>query len=476
MEQAAVAYDWRRFWARANQVPPEIPWRSWGLCTGRSFGKTRACAEYVHAEAMLGRAPRICLIAQDEQEAIDDMINGDSGIISIAPPWEVPVLTGSGGSYRLLWPNGAQGFVKTPHQPGKIRGPGFHLVWASELVAWPHMRRDEAVSNLRRTNRLGYARFIWDTTPKRQHPIIRELLDRHSRSPQKHLCVRGSSRANVANINADALDEWEQELGGTLRGREELDGEYVDDIDTALVRFEWIEKNRADEPDIFDRRVIAVDPALSTRRSTDATGIVEAGVRGGRYYVIHDYSARMPWELWGETVIALAFENRIDCVIVERNAGFDAVTANLRVSARNRCQSTGERITIQLVSLGARVRREPGVVYVKEALAQRSKQLRAEPVAALYERGLVSHCNGADLSELEEQWTTWDPESPRSPNNLDACVWALWELAGLASDEPQRNASMDGLGLMRAKLRPSARVGVTVGAMLRPPGRRSSMI
>jgi hypothetical protein len=70
-------------------------------------------------------------------------------------------------------------------------------------------------------------------------------------------------------------------------------------------------------------------------------------------------------------------------------------------------------------------------------------------VAALYEKGLVSHVAGADLSELEEQWTTWDREtSPRSPNNLDACVWAMWDLAGLAADEPKRRTdTAQGLGL-----------------------------
>lgn len=472
VEQAALAYDWREWWARPGQIEPPGDWRSWGLCTGRSYGKTRALAEYVHGEAASGRAMRICMIAQDEETALEIMVHGDSGIMSVAPPWDRPVYqTG-----RLLWPSGAQAWIKTPQQPGAIRGPGYHLAWASEVVAWPPTKMDEAMSNLKRTTRLGKARTVWDTTPKRRHAIIRDLLERSKKEPTRHVVVRGNSRENVANFNPDALEEWEHELDGTSRGREELHGEFIEDAETALVQYAWIERNRLDAPAKYDRRVMAIDPAISMRRSTDATGLIEAG-KGvdGRYYVIEDSSARIAWEVWGELVVERYLANALDCIIVERNRGGDAVAANLRACARERCHSTGERIVVQLVGPAAKTRSTPGVIYVKEAQARTAKETRAEPVAALYEKGLVSHVNGSDLAELEDQWTTWDPESGKSPNALDACVWALWDLAGLAADGPVKHSTAEGIGLMREALRhsPERRAGM---GLLPRLGRRASSI
>ena len=156
------------------------------------------------------------------------------------------------------------------------------------------------------------------------------------------------------------------------------------------------------------------------------------------------------------------------------------MAGNLRACARERCHATGERIVVQLVGAVAKTRYEPGVIYVKEAQARSSKESRAEPVAALYEKGLVVHVKGADLSELENEWTTWDPESGKSPNNLDACVWALWELAGLAADEAIKGDPFAGVGLMRNQLRnaarPGAMVSTRVGSFLPRLGTRASRL
>jgi len=65
----------------------------------------------------------------------------------------------------------------------------------------------------------------------------------------------------------------------------------------------------------------------------------------------------------------------------------------------------------------------------KGITAKQGKRLRAEPVAALYEQGRISHVGAFD--ELEDQMTTWLPDSGLSPDRLDALVHGLTEL-GLA--------------------------------------------
>jgi phage terminase large subunit-like protein len=459
VELAGLAYDWPGWWARPEQVPPDSDWSSWGFLTGRRFGKTRAIAEWVHREAMSGRAMRIALIAQNEDKTWEVMIEGECGLVAVAPPWERPIVTGK----RLVWPNGAQAFPFTPEVPRAIRGPGFHLSWCSEFCAWPPNRRDEALSNVRLMTSLGYSRMVWDSTPKRKHPIIREMLKRSAAQPRIHPTVRGTSRDNVNNISPRALAEWEDDWGGTTKGREELLGEFIDDSIGVLWSQDWIDDHRREMPARLARRVIAVDPAISTRRGTDATGLVECGTdEGGQVYVIEDLSGRLAWEVWGALVIERYIRGELDCVVVERNRGGDAVVANLRACGRDR------GVRVEVLDDGAATAHFESVVFVKEVQAKSAKESRAEPVATLYQKGRVSHVIGADLSELEEQMTTWEPTdvrgAQRSPNNLDAAVWAIWELVGLAREGAKdRRGAVRGIGDLQAALKRSHGSGLVGG-------------
>lgn len=474
VELAGLAYDWEEWWARPEQIPPAGNWRSCGWCTGRGWGKTRSVSEHVHKEAMSGRAMRICLIAQDEDSAYDIQVRGDSGLLSVAPPWEMPVLEGD----ELHWPNGAIAQVRTPQAPGKIRGPGFHLVWMTEIVAWPQTKRDEALSNLRRTTRLGYAHTLWDTTPKRRHPLIRALLDRSRLAPERHVVVHGSTRDNVANINPDELDDWETELEGTVRGREELHGEYVDESEGALVRQEWIDAHRRALPHRLARRIIAIDPAYSMRRSTDATGMSEQGLGlDGQIHIIDDLSGNMPWEEWARVAVTHYMQGKCDCMVIERAYGGDANVANVR----SYCRLQRPPIDVQVVKADAHTRHDPGVVYIKEVLVRDGKIERLGPVAPLYEKGRISHLEGADLTDLEDELTTWEPDAGmRSPNRMDAAVHGVWELADLARDVRQARPTA-GLDKVRERLmrplvaRPSAGNPLAGAILPRHVGRSSRL-
>ncbi len=203
-ELAAVAASWR-FWAREKQLPPATSWRTWGFLTGRGFGKTKAISEYINGEVYAGRAMLILLMAQDEASAIAIQVQGPSGLIATAPPWFKPQWEAT--AQQLVWPNGARAYVRTPEVPGKIRGLEYHLAWLSEIQSWPAATRDEAFSNALLSTRLGYARIVWDATPKRRHPILRELVSTAEKNPKAHVIVRGTTHENASNLGEGYVEE-----------------------------------------------------------------------------------------------------------------------------------------------------------------------------------------------------------------------------------------------------------------------------
>src|SRR5437763_3387868 len=73
--------------ARPNQLPPPGNWQVWLLLAGRGFGKTRTLAEWVCQQAASGRAGRIALVAATAADAHDVLVEGQSGILAVSPPW-----------------------------------------------------------------------------------------------------------------------------------------------------------------------------------------------------------------------------------------------------------------------------------------------------------------------------------------------------------------------------------------------------
>ena len=239
-------------------------------------------------------------------------------------------------------------------------------------------------------------RVVVATTP-RPTPLIRSLL-----AAPGTVVTRGATRDNAANLAPGVVADLERRYAGTRLGRQELDGEILDDSAGALWRWQWIDAARVARAPDLRRVVVAIDPAASSHDDSDETGIVVAGVgHDGRAYVLADASGRYRPEEWARAALALYREHKADCIVAEANNGGEMVAATLRVHDR-----------------GANVR----TVH-----ATRGKATRAEPVAALYEQGRASHVGA--LARLEDQLTTWDPATSRtSPDRLDALVWALTEV------------------------------------------------
>lgn len=217
-------------------------------------------------------------------------------------------------------------------------------------------------------------------------------------------------RDNAENLSEDYIRSLE-ELPDRQR-RRFFEGQYTGDVEDALWRRETIRHTWQDSWQDIDMRrvVVAIDPAASTAVGSDETGIVCAGVdRDGRGYVLADVSGRYQPEEWARRALALYEEFEADCIVAEANNGGDMVEATIRSQQRKS-------------------------VRTKQVRAARGKVIRAEPVAALYERGKIIHFG--EHVALEDQMCNFTvgfdrKEQGYSPDRVDAMVWAFSELFGL---------------------------------------------
>ena len=391
-----------QLWARREQLPPPGDWRTWLVMAGRGFGKTRSGAEWVRAVADADPMARIALVAASLAEARAVMVEGESGLLSVCPEKHRPDFEPS--LRRLLWPNGAQALLYSAGEPESLRGPQHSHAWCDEIGKWDTAsdRATRAWDNLLFGLRLGEHPRVMATTTPRAVPLLRRLLA----EPDDALAVtRGSTSDNRDHLPSRFLREIRRTYGHSLLGRQELDGELLEDIDGALWTRAVLEQCREAQAPELDRVVVGVDPPASA--GGDACGILVAGkAADGTAHVLADASVeRASPERWARAVARAAGAWRADRVVAEANQGGAMVASVLRAA----------EVTLPL----------------KLVHASRGKAARAEPVAALYEAGRVRHAGTfpALEDELCGLLAGGRYEGPsRSPDRADALVWALHEL------------------------------------------------
>jgi phage terminase large subunit-like protein len=400
-EAARLADDWA-VWARDDQLPPAGAWTTWLILGGRGAGKTRAGAEWVKALA-LGRKPiatlpvgRIALVGETFADVRDVMVEGVSGLLRVHRREDRPVWKPS--LRRLEWPNGAVAQAFSSEDPDALRGPQFEAAWGDEVAKWRHA--EESWDMLQFGLRLGDNPRQMATTTPRPVPLMRRLL-----ADAGTVVTRAATRANAWHLAPRFLDAVVGRYQGTRLGRQELDGELIEDRPDALFVRDDIERLRVERAPPLARIVVAVDPPATSSKGADACGIVAAGrAEDGTAYVLADATASglRPTE-WAARAIGLYRSLDADALIAEVNQGGEMVAAVLREVDRG--------------------------VPVKSVRATRGKYLRAEPVAALYAQGRVRHAGR--FPDLEDEMADFGPgglSDGRSPDRLDALVWALTQL------------------------------------------------
>lgn len=421
-ELEALEHHWP-FWARPEQLEPEGDWVTWLILAGRGYGKTRTGAEWVRS-VICGKTPlskgrygRIAIVAETAADARDVIAKGPAGILATHPKEFRPLYQSSTRS--LTWPNGATALLFNATEPDQLRGPEHEAAWLDELAKWRYAQ--ETYDMLQFGLRLGDdPRQVITTTP-RPIPIIRELIN-----DPGTIVTRGSTFDNRSNLAPKFFKKIVARYEGTRLGRQELNAEVLDDVPGALWSRKALDESRVGKDKLPDmqRIVVAIDPAAKEpgKQPTEdgsETGIIVAGLGiDGRGYVIDDLSCRLSPNGWARRAIS----------------GFDVYK--------------GDRIVAEINQGGAMVeavvKSERPRMPIKTVRASRGKAVRAEPIAALYEQGRVSHVGSHP--ELEDQMVLFTPNGivgETTADRVDALVWAFTDLFPSMINKDDRDWSED---------------------------------
>ncbi len=363
---------------------------------GRGFGKTRTGAEDVSWYGMQHAGSRIAVIAPTFQDARDTCVEGESGLLAVLPKSCVETYNRSLGEL-ILW-NGTRYKLFSASEPERLRGPQHSRAWGDEVAAWPDpMAWDQMLFGLR----LGKnPQAIATTTPK-PTPLIRKIV-----RTAGTVITSGSTFDNSDNLPEGTLAHLKERYQGTRLGRQELYAELLEDVPGALWTASLIDQHRLRGAPSLTRIVVAVDPSgTKGDGGGDDIGIVVAGkADDGRFYVLEDATCQLSPEGWAKRVLTAYDRWEADRVIAEKNFGGAMVEAVLKTASKN--------------------------LPIKMVTASRGKVIRAEPIAALYEQGRVSHVG--EFNDLEDQMCAMTGAGyvgEGSPDRADALVWALTELS-----------------------------------------------
>ncbi|MGQ0532805.1 MAG: phage terminase large subunit family protein, partial [Caulobacteraceae bacterium] len=283
-------------------------------------------------------------------------------------------------------------FAFSAEEPERLRGPQFEAAWADEFCIWP--KPSQTLANLRLALRRGrYPQLVITSTPK---PIaaLRSL-----RAEPSCVITQAATATNAAHLAPTFLSGLAELYGGTRLAAQELEGLLVEG-DGALFNAADLARAKGAPPEKFDRIVIGLDPPAG--QGGAACGIIAAARADKRYYVLADHSAAGLSPLgWASRAAEAARAHGAAAIVAEANQGGHMVRATLA--------QAGASCPIYLVH------------------ARLGKRARAEPVAALYEQGRVTHC-GAFPALEEELMALGASESEGLLDRADALVWALTAL------------------------------------------------
>jgi phage terminase large subunit-like protein len=389
------------FWARPAQIIPPGDWVYWLILAGRGAGKTRAGAEALREWSKT--FAYVNLIGPTSDDARDVMVLGESGILACCPRDDRPAY--SRRAARLTWPNGAISQVFSAEEPDRLRGKQHMKLWCDEVAAWRHPEAfEQALLGLR----LGDRPQVVVTTTPRPIRLLKQLLD-----DADCIVTRGSTFDNEDNLAKLFLERITARYRGRTIGRQELFAEILEETPGALWTRDLIERHRiagSAAPGEYAQIVVAVDPPATTGARADECGIVVvAKTANGQIYVLADLTSQGESPaVWAGRVVAAYRRFNANRVVAEVNNGGAMVADVLR-----QCEAS---------------------LPVRSVTATRGKFLRAEPVAAAYERGIVHHVGV--LARLEDQLCAltadFDARSAGfSPDRADALVWAIADLIDL---------------------------------------------
>ena len=253
--------------ARPKQITPKGDWSIWLILAGRGWGKTLTGAQDMAWFALRNPDSRLAIVAPTFADGRDTCIEGESGLYSVLDEKLIANYNRSLGELVLV--NGSRFKTFSSDTPERLRGPQHHRVWCDELGSWKYSETwDQMMFGLR----LGENPKVVVTTTPKPIPLVKDLLKR-----KDTIITRGSTFENENNLADSSLKQLKERYEGTRLGRQELYAEVLEDVSGSLWSRDLIEKSmmKYNEklPDM-KRIVIAVDPAVTSYKNSDETGIV----------------------------------------------------------------------------------------------------------------------------------------------------------------------------------------------------------
>lgn len=383
--------------ARESQLPPQGNWRTWLIMAGRGFGKTRTGAEFIRQEVQAKRMMRVALVGATASDVRDVMVEGESGLL------EVCHRAGFEATYnpsrrRVTFGNGAVAYTYSADEPNRLRGPQHDGFWADEIAAWRYV---DSWDQLQFGMRLGdNPRGVATTTP-RPIRLVRDLIANPSTA-----VTRGSTYDNRDNLADAFFEQIITRYEGTTLGRQELMGELIEDVEGALWTRALIDDTRVEQmPDLM-QVAVAIDPATTHGEGSDKTGLAVAGTTSRKadaeFYVPHISGHRVTPNEWANKALDLYEMYEANEIVVEGNQGGEMAVHTVMTAARDRGMRPLPR--------------------VRRIHASRGKQVRAEPVVALYQQGRVHHVG--QFASAEDEMCVF-PVGQDTDDEVDALVHAV---------------------------------------------------
>jgi phage terminase large subunit-like protein len=384
-----------------HQRPPagwligETP--DWLLRMGRGTGKTRTGAEMTlaHLREHGGAHCRVLIGAPTIADVRDVCAEGESGLMTIARH-EFTVYNRS--MLEATHYNGGRIKMLGSEEPGRWNGPQACFEWRDELALWNKDSYEMSEFGLRlswadKQGQTRHAQSINTTTPKNR----RWVRDFEQQPTTVTTIARMEDNPYLSEV---AKRKLESRYGGTRLGRQELGGEYVDDVEGALWTRDMIEQARVTAAPALVRVVVAIDPAATHGEDSDFTGIAYGGLGvDGDCYVFGIEGVKLSPLGWARHAVNYYDEYQADRIVAERNNGGDMVESTIRQVRPN--------------------------LPVKKLWASRGKTVRAEPVVALYENCRVHHVG--IFADAEDEMCTFPVEN-ENDDKVDALVWLVTEL------------------------------------------------
>ena len=414
---------------RPSQLPPDHPrhhepdlagnvcgcdgnpeWSTWLLLTGRGWGKTLCGANWVIEMALSKPGIYIGVCAPTDKAVRSICLEGESGVIAEARKNGVEISDYNKNRLEITFANDSKIRGFSAEKPDSIRGENLSYAWFDELamIRYFQFYHEGLQPALRKGDN---PRLLITTTPKRVR-LLRDLLADAENEEVTGVHVTRGRTAENPHYALRQRKALERKYAGTQLLKQELEGELVGDADGALFPLEQFNETRVypgkDNLPQWRRVVVAIDPATTSRETSDETGIVVmAEGDDGDYYCLEDCSGRYAPDQQMKVAAEAYDRNAADCVVAEVNMTGDYMRALLSTVDPN--------------------------IPLRTVHGMRGKVSRAQGPSSLFAQGRIHHV-GDNFRLLEDQLSAMaegDDRSRMKDDRADAWVWAILHLAGV---------------------------------------------